>query len=81
MNENRDEWVVRDGDTPPAEPAMPFDGFEEPADKAGDDVTQRCAPEGIDPGDERYIGKAVEVDYETGAVTIIDPDPPAQRDE
>jgi hypothetical protein len=60
----------QDGATP--EPEMPF----EPAD-----VTQRCAPEGIDPGDERYIGKAVQVDFETGAVSVIDPDPPAQRED
>ena len=58
---------------PVDEPAMPFDGFEEPADKASEDHTQECAPDGIDPGDARYIGRPVHVDFETGAVTEVDP--------
>jgi hypothetical protein len=79
MHENRDDLVVEDGtmtvpikDHAPAEtePEMPFDGFEEPAAKTGPDVTNRCAPEGIDPGDERYIGRPVHVDFESGAVTV-----------
>jgi hypothetical protein len=52
-----------DGENDPA-----WSGFDEPAAKTGPDVTQRCAPEGIDPGDERYVGELVEVDYDTGAV-------------
>jgi hypothetical protein len=83
MHENRDDLIVEDGTmtvpirkhAPPAEPEpepeMPFDGFEEPAAKTGPDVTNRCAPEGIDPGDERYIGRPVQVDFETGAVTVL----------
>lgn len=87
MHENRDDWVVQDGsmevpikDHQPAdEPEMPFDGFEEPADKAGTDATERCAPDGIDPGDPRYIGEAVEVDFETGAVTVVHEEPAAHE--
>ncbi len=47
-----------------------WNGFEEPGTKAGADVTRRCAPEGIDPGDERYAGRPVHVDFDTGTVTV-----------
>ena len=72
MDSSRDPFVVPADDlVVEGGRADEFDGFAEPAGKTGPDVTERCGPEGIDPGDERYIGGPVSVDFETGAVTAL----------